>query len=206
MTRTIEKVTAFITRKSKDGYQLLLIEHPYAGIQIPAGTVEPPETPEQAVLREIREETGLKISLQPEYLGCQESQLPDNEAIIQPPATVYARPDVNSFDWINIQSAIQVNVLQKKSEFSQITYIEYDQFPDPNFVSMQITGWVQEEFLAIQRKRYFYHLRFAGEVASRWNVFSDHHNFTLFWASLDNLPEIISPQNTWLEFLGQMPD
>ena len=33
--------------------------HPGTGTQVPAGTIEPGETPEQAVLRECAEETGL---------------------------------------------------------------------------------------------------------------------------------------------------
>ena len=37
---SIEKATAFITRRTTSGDGLLLFEHPPAGIQIPAGMVE----------------------------------------------------------------------------------------------------------------------------------------------------------------------
>jgi 8-oxo-dGTP pyrophosphatase MutT (NUDIX family) len=53
-----EKVVAYITR----GDQLLVFSQPNgfeAGIQVPAGTMEPGEKPEEAVLREAFEETGL---------------------------------------------------------------------------------------------------------------------------------------------------
>jgi 8-oxo-dGTP pyrophosphatase MutT (NUDIX family) len=203
MDRIIEKVTAFITRQTEAGHQLLLLEHPYAGIQIPAGTVEPNESPEQAVRREIFEETGLTISSPLEYLGCQETRLPDDQALILPPATVYARPDVTSFDWICIRSGVQVQARQKVEGFSQITYIEHDQEPDQNYVSMQITGWVPDRFLAKIRKRHFYRLVFEGSTEAQWEVFSDHHNFRLFWASLDQLPAIIPPQDDWLEFFNK---
>lgn len=56
---TIVKVTAMITR----GSELLVFrkpEHPGTGTQVPAGTVEPGEPPEVAVVREAIEETGLK--------------------------------------------------------------------------------------------------------------------------------------------------
>ena len=49
---------AYIT----NGSRLLLFTHPEApeaGIQVPAGTIEAGETPEDAVMREGREETGL---------------------------------------------------------------------------------------------------------------------------------------------------
>lgn len=52
------KVLAYITH----GHHLLVFSHPYApeaGIQVPAGTVKPNERPEEAVLREAIEETGL---------------------------------------------------------------------------------------------------------------------------------------------------
>ena len=52
------KAFAYITNRGR----LLVFEHPDhpdAGIQVPAGTVEPGEDPADAVLREAREETGL---------------------------------------------------------------------------------------------------------------------------------------------------
>lgn len=55
---TVAKVSAFITR----GRQLLVFRkpfHPGTGTQVPAGTIEPDETPEHAVIREATEETGL---------------------------------------------------------------------------------------------------------------------------------------------------
>lgn len=53
------RVYAYIT----SGRRLLVFEHldhPEAGIQVPAGTLEPGEDPREAVLREAWEETGLQ--------------------------------------------------------------------------------------------------------------------------------------------------
>jgi 8-oxo-dGTP pyrophosphatase MutT (NUDIX family) len=52
------KAFAYITHHNR----LLVFSHPYApeaGIQVPAGTMKDDETPEEAVMREAREETGL---------------------------------------------------------------------------------------------------------------------------------------------------
>ena len=52
------KAFAYIT----SGTRLLLFtqpDFPLAGVQVPAGTMEPGETPAQAALREVTEETGL---------------------------------------------------------------------------------------------------------------------------------------------------
>jgi 8-oxo-dGTP pyrophosphatase MutT (NUDIX family) len=201
MEKVVEKVTAFILRPTPDGRMLLLLEHPFAGVQIPAGTVEPGETPEQAVVREILEETGLQITSVPVPIGHDETQLPSNQAIVVPPATVYARPDVSSFDWIQIRSAVEVQVLRQEPGFSQITYIENDCEPSPNYVSMQITGWIRREFLAQRRIRYFFYLEYDQPTAPDWQTFSDHHTFRLFWHPLDRLPSIIPPQDSWVKYL-----
>ncbi len=64
----MDKVVAYITR----GDELLVFRHtefPEAGIQVPAGTVEPGEDSEAAVLREAREETGLDLLSVRSFLG-----------------------------------------------------------------------------------------------------------------------------------------
>jgi 8-oxo-dGTP pyrophosphatase MutT (NUDIX family) len=58
MPATVRKVFAYIT----SGRRLLVFSHahhPEAGIQVPAGTMQPGEDPLTAALREAREETGL---------------------------------------------------------------------------------------------------------------------------------------------------
>ncbi len=68
MRKTVHKVVAYIT----DGRQLLVFSHPQfpeAGIQVPAGSVEPGEPTEKAVMREALEETGLPWLRLRVYLG-----------------------------------------------------------------------------------------------------------------------------------------
>ena len=94
MTRNVlEKVTAFVTRQSPCGQELLLFRHPHAGIQLPAGTVEEGETPEQAVLREAMEETGLSNLRLGSLLGRHEQSLPENFHAVLRSTPVYSRPD-----------------------------------------------------------------------------------------------------------------
>ena len=71
-----QKVFAYITH----GQSLLVFRHSYApeaGIQVPAGTIEVDETPEQAVLREAFEETGLTDLIIAGFLGEQERDMSD---------------------------------------------------------------------------------------------------------------------------------
>jgi len=200
MPTAIEKVTAFVTRPTAAGLGLLLLEHPFAGIQIPAGTVEE-ETPEEAVLREVTEETGIDSAVIRRYLGREETPLPEGQRIIAAPTKVYARPDATSFDWAYLRRGIQVGVNRRERGFSQVTYEEPDRVPDPRYVTMSITGWVPDGVLADTHIRHFFHLEYDGPSQERWKAFSDNHTFTLFWAPLSDLPEIIPPQNEWLAFL-----
>lgn len=201
MSMIVGKVTAFVTRPSDKGHDLLLFQHPNAGVQIPAGTVEEGETPEAAVLREAVEETGLAPLTIRRALGCAEQRLPEGHRVIGRSTKVYARPDLTSFDWSYLPAGIQVTASRRSLGFSQVTYEEYDREPDRQYVTMAITGWVPDEALADTIRRHFYELEYVGPTEERWTVFTDNHTFTLFWAPLSALPEIVAPQNQWLEFL-----
>ena len=203
MPIVIEKVTAFVTRTTGEGLELLLLEHPYAGVQIPAGTVED-ETPEEAVLREVAEETGIDLATIASYLGRDEVSLPEGQRIIAAPTKVYARPDTTSFDWATLRKGILVAVNRRADGFSQVTYEEPDRVPDPQFITMAITGWVPDMVLADTVVRHFFHLEYCGPAKARWTAFADNHRFALFWAPITDLPEIISPQDEWLVFLHRV--
>ncbi len=200
--RLIEKVTIFITRTAPSGLELLLFEHPHAGIQIPAGTVEAAETPEQAALREAHEESGLTGLMLREYLGYTEDHFAGKHRLIREATKVYARPDKISFDWALLRRGIPVSLTgQHAGDFSQVRYEEWDRWPDPEYITYAITGWVPDAVLGDTIKRYFYHLEFQGVTEKSWSVTTDNHHFNLFWAPLGQLPDIIAPQDGWLEFL-----
>jgi 8-oxo-dGTP pyrophosphatase MutT (NUDIX family) len=206
MSGIIEKATAFITRPSQDGYDLLLFKHPYAGVQIPAGTVEDDETPAEAVIREAAEETGLSPSAMSvcRYLGCSDEKLPEGHRIVVKRTRVYARPDATSFDWAYLRQGITVVLNGRRTDgFSQVMYEEFDQVPNSQYVTMSITGWVPDGVLTDTRRRHFFHVEFRGQSEESWTVYTDNHRFTLFWAPLTDLPQIIHPQNEWLKFLDE---
>lgn len=56
-----DKAYAYITRSAAHTRQLLVFEHANqdAGVQVPKGTIEDGEDPHDAVIREVKEESGL---------------------------------------------------------------------------------------------------------------------------------------------------
>ncbi len=70
------KAFAYITNRNR----LLVFIHPFApeaGIQVPAGTIKTNERPEEAVLREAFEETGLSGLVVESFLGEDERDMSD---------------------------------------------------------------------------------------------------------------------------------
>jgi 8-oxo-dGTP pyrophosphatase MutT (NUDIX family) len=203
MMKALEKVTAFVTRPTSAGIELLLFRHPTAGIQIPAGTVEEHEAPSDAALREVYEETGLKKVSRKAYIGVMEYKLSSQRFVILHPTTVYSRPDETSFDWASFRRGIYVMKHREATSFTHVTYEEGDRFPNPSYISYQITGWVPSECLTNTLRRHFYHLIALDKTPDEWQQYADKHVFTLFWAPLSVLPEIVAPQDEWIEFVTQ---
>lgn len=138
------KAFAYITHQQR----LLVFSHPYAseaGIQVPAGTIEAGETPEEAVLREAFEETGLTGLVLDTFLGEQERDVTD-----------FGRNEIHH--------------------------------------------------------RYFYHLRYQGELLVKWRheerFSSDNsgvHVFEFFWVSLPyNGPQLIADHGLMLPKLPEL--
>lgn len=56
-------------RDGLDGREVLAFRHPFAGVQVPKGTVEPGEPLADAVLRELHEESGIALDARPLSIG-----------------------------------------------------------------------------------------------------------------------------------------
>lgn len=203
MATRIDKVTAFITRSRGATHELLLFEHPYAGIEIPAGTVEPGEAPQAAALRETREETGLvDVTLQA-HITTQTGDLPDGKRVIVQAAPAYARPDPTSWNWITLPRGLWVDALRHTGGYTQIAYTEPEHMRTPDVITFAITAWVPDHVLGHGWRRHFFHLTHQGNTPDRWTVTTDGHRFTLFWAPLADLPPVVPPQGAWIPVLRE---
>jgi len=199
----LEKVTAFITRPGRQETEMLLFAHPHAGIQFPAGTVEEGETLEEAVLRETAEETGLTDTRILLHLGWREELPPDSTHVILRTTPVFVRPDSSSADWARLRRGYGVRLLRHERGYAQVTYEEWDRYPNPTHITFQVTGWVPETNLAAANRRHFFHLEASPNGPPEWSQFSDYNNFRLFWAPLSTLAGLALVQRNWLDYVLQ---
>ncbi|MCP5099521.1 MAG: NUDIX domain-containing protein [Chloroflexi bacterium] len=202
MDDAVYKVTAFITRRVTNETQLLVFQHPTAGIQLPAGTVETGELAETAVLREITEETGLTQLKIVRHLGRWENELAPGECIIAMPIRPLLSPDPNALPFQKqFSRGITVNDEGKVGAYTKISYIEYDQVPNPTCVAFKITGYVPHDAVRMKKTRDFYHVTCEEETAVRWTHPGDqNHTFTPFWTPLTPKPTLVPGQDKWLNF------
>jgi hypothetical protein len=145
-----------------------------------------------------------------EELATTEIPIPEDHAFVLHSTTVYARPDPTSFDWIRLPRGTMVRTLARAEGYTQVEYTEWNQVPDPTYASMHVLGWAADEALTTETRRHFYLLSTLSPTQERWTVFADNHRFELFWAPLQALPEIVFPQDRWLDVLwharAKIPD
>jgi 8-oxo-dGTP pyrophosphatase MutT (NUDIX family) len=197
----LRKVTCFIIRDGAAGPDVLLLRHPFAGLQFPAGTVEPGEAPAAAALREAREEGGLPALEYVRQVAEALEPLAPSAAVALVTTPMYPRPDPASHSWSVLRNGFNVTVEREDQGFVHVTYEENDRNPDPQYVTYRLTGWVAASALTRVKRRFFYVLPFTGETPDAWEVTDDGHTWTVFWASVRGLPPIIPPQDAWVAHL-----
>lgn len=201
MQPEIGKVTAFITRDTDAGRELLIFKHPNAGIQLPAGTMETGETPEIAVLREVSEESGLGLTAVRivAYLGAITPTLEPGWCHLLEPFSLLDAPDCVETN-ILLTRGYPVSIVDSSGEYVQVCY-EFIREGDARHPDLSATGWLPRRILTTSVRRHMFHLMISAPTADRWTTAADGHVFELYWASFD--VGLIPPQREWLDLVRE---
>jgi len=199
--RSIQKVTAFVTRMVVEKAELLLMEHPTAGIQLPAGTVELGETLEAAVLREVVEETGLETVRIVGELGQITAELPENEGILTRVTKLFDAPvsDASSVGGFGLRRGSPVKIVGIIDTFAEITCDPLDLSQTPPVRVNGVHGFVRRSLLAGTAERHLFHLELTQAAPKQLPSDTDGVTFSSFWAPLVPMPALHPAQQNWLE-------
>lgn len=199
--RAIQKVTAFVTRLVDGQAEILLMEHPMAGIQLPAGTVELAESLEAAVLRETAEEAGLeRVELVGE-LGQIELELPENERIVTRVTKLFDSPasDASSVGGFGLRRGSPVRIKEIHGSFAEVISDPLDLSQMPAVRVNGVEGFVRLSLLTGRVERHLFHLTAVQATPNQWQSISDGVTFRLFWQPLEPVPTLHPAQQPWLE-------
>lgn len=201
-------MTALITRETPAGRELLVFQHPTAGVQLPAGTIEPGETPQAAVLREVAEETSLTTVEIVRYLGMmtmEEHDIPlepDERLMLRsmPRMRYPGEPDVPR--WRVVRRGERVRLQDVQGAFARVTQYRYQLGAGGTLDIIRCaSGWVEAAALTRRLERHLFHLRLTAPTPNAWEIHSDHqHRFRLYWVPLDSDPGLVIGQRRWLEW------
>jgi NUDIX domain len=208
----LDKVTAYITRSAEDGtLELLVFQHPEAGIQLPAGTGEQGETLESSVLREAWEETGLNCLWLVGHLASEQQVLPDGSCMLESTVRVLQEPSPFS-DSVTVPMGGGLFVERmlrgatcrqlettEAGDYSRVAFDLFEVSDGHSTLLSETIGWVPTAALTTEIMRHHFHLTTTTSTADTWTHDADVPGCQLFWLPLKSASErLVEPQNSWL--------
>ncbi|MDJ0757611.1 MAG: NUDIX domain-containing protein [Ardenticatenaceae bacterium] len=197
---TLHKVTAFILEERDGKCHLLTFLHPTAGRQLPAGTVEAGEAPEEAVLREVWEETGLQTTIHAQLLS-RHDRLHAHRRMILRAVNFFQEPRSDAMmEPISLQrgSYIDINPQQQENGYVWGIHENFDFTYNPPRSLDKRSGWVDLSCLTDKQLRHYFTLAPNDPSPNRWWHDSDNHRWQLEWRPLSPPPQLMPPQDQWL--------
>lgn len=199
-SQSIQKVTGFVTRQRPGRCaELLVFQHPTAGIQLPAGTVEEGESLEVAAYREVAEETGLTQVRMVQHLGLMRADLGEEKKAILQATVPLIGPfaEAPALGW-TLGRGNSCRITDEVNGFAETVYEETDLNTSPPTVRIRVSGWVPTSVLTQHLERHFYHFVSLGKTPERW-VQEAERRFECYWTPLTPKPELVPGQDEWID-------
>lgn len=203
----IEKVAAFVLRPSRQGVEILTLEHPRGGLQVPGGTVNAGEAPETAVLRELHEETGLTEVRIIRKLGEERVDLPARRGVLLQKGCLHVSPS-ESAPLVDHDpapnSGFGVEILDRQGDWLHVQYREVDHCVQPPQLVWEVQGWIHSNHVdtAIRQEFYWLQTRSSTPDSWVWQTLDDlGYTFHLRWQPIQPLPNFIPTILGWMKWL-----
>ncbi len=203
----IEKVAAFVLRPTRRGVEILTLEHPRGGLQIPGGTVDAGEAPETAVLRELHEETGLTEVRIVRKLGEERMDLPAGRCVLLRKGSLHTFP-AESAPLVEHDPAPNrgwcLDILDQQGDWLQVRYRELDRTSQLPRVEWEVQGWIHSDHAGHTIRQEFYWLQTRSSTPDSWTwqTLDDlGYTFRLIWQPLMPMPDFIPPIREWMKWV-----
>lgn len=164
-----------------------------AGLQLPAGTVEPGEQPVDAANREVDEETGVELTDSGIILGETSQRLASDRAVL----TDTVKDSGRRFRRGHTVSVVNC---ERGDELVEIREEIYNYNTTPPELMSSRRGAVPRTSVASTIRRTF--VLFVEPTASqkrRWTSHADGHEFEVFWTPLRPDVPLFERQKMWLQ-------
>lgn len=180
----MQKVAVFCFHRDR----LLVIHHPLAGLQVPAGTIEPDEAPLAAATRELREETGLVV--------------PDLELVqsflrVRDDGVAHTLEDIALADH-TIPRGHRVEVTQVIEGVASFDYVTRDYTHDPPRIVSSVPGTASSDALSLRTERHLFRAELPDVPESSWWCDADGHRWRCSFEPVADV-RLFMKQQDWLQ-------
>jgi len=200
----LHKVAAFVTTGAGSTPRLLTIDHPDAGWQLPAGTVEEGEEPDTAVIRELHEEADLTDLVMVQKLATFNQLTGQQRVMCQTAQFRLAREPDAPLLAHTCRRGWYVRELARQAGMVEVCYEEREHHENlPGEVVLSWIGWVADTAVTATLTRHLYHFRPTIKLPDEW--FADpgdhgHSPWRLFWQPLATA-QLVQGQQVWLDMV-----